>query len=53
MSKVFRPYEPGQMLLMPDQEGHNQMVTTFYAAFSDAQYTTWDMIAEGDEVVVR
>jgi steroid delta-isomerase-like uncharacterized protein len=47
---VYHNPGPG---LTPDREGYKQQVSMNRAAFSDFRFTTEDMIAEGDKVVIR
>ena len=39
--------------LPPGRDGTKQLLTMYFAAFSDLQATIDDMVAEGDKVVVR
>jgi len=47
---VFNYAPPG---VAPDREGYKQTVNEYFVGFPDIQFTTEDMVAEGDEVAVH
>ena len=47
---VFNYASPG---VKPDREGYKQSVNGFFVGFPDVQFTTEDMVAEGDKVAVH
>lgn len=47
---VFNYASPG---VKSDREGYKQSVNEFFVGFPDVQFTTVDMVAEGDKVAVH